>query len=156
MNVFLSLPLPFWASFLTALGWLYCLWAISWHRLFHASMLQHTHRTELGYSFGRRIYWQMRYRTASLIAVCSLLPWLALLLGTDVLPRVVLSLATVILSLMWLMRPPGTLLSLMDRPGVTGWIVVANRNVVRAIVVFVLCGVIPALLIGAGVNLLVG
>ncbi len=156
MNEFLSLPLPFWASFLTALGWLYCSWAISWHRLFHASLLQRTHRTELGYSFGRRIYWQMRYRTALWIAACSLLPWLALLLGTDVLPRVVLSLATVIFSIMWLTRPPGETLSLMDRPGVTGWIVVANRKLLRAGVVFVMCGLIPSLLIGAGVNLLVG
>ncbi len=98
----------------------------------------------------------MKSRTAYLLAACSLLPWLALLLGTGVLSRVILGLATVLFSLMWLMRPPGTLLSLMDRPGVTGWIVVANRNLLRAIVVFVLCGVIPALLIGAGVNLLVG
>ena len=155
MTILSTLPLPFWASFLTALGWLYCIWAISWPRLFYSAALQRTHRDYLGHKFGRRIYWQMRYRTALLLAACSLLPWLALLLGTNLIPRLLLGLATVLCSLTWLTRPPGEILGLIERPGKMGLVVIGSRNLLRASVIFILCGMIPSLLIGTGIHMLV-
>lgn len=154
MNVLLTLPLPGWASALTALGWLYCAWAVGWPRLFYSDILRHAQRENLGYRLGRAIYWQLPRRPTLLIAAGSLLPWLVLLLGPGLIAPIILGLATAAFSLLWLTQPPGQRLGIIEESPLI-FKVRAASNPLRTGGIFILCGMIPAMLMGACVHMLV-
>ena len=154
MHVLLNLPFPSWASALTALGWLYCVWAVSWPRLFYSDILPHTHREYLGYRLGRTIYWQLPRRSDWLIAACSLLPWLAFFIEPRLPAHIFLGFATTAFSMMWLTQPPGQRLGIIERPPMI-FELRRTRNLFRASAIFILLGIIPAVLIGVVVHLLV-
>lgn len=155
MDTLLTFPLPVWTSIITALGWLYCAFAASWPRLFYRNLLRQSHREEWGYRFGRAIYWQLPRRPAIALAVLSVVPWLALLVGSGPVVQILLIMAVVGFSLLWLIQPPGQRLGLIERQFEGQGLVFelrATHSLLRASLVFLIFGLLPALAIGISVN----
>ncbi len=157
MGEIIITALPFWAPFVTALGWLYSALAFFWPWLFHRDVIAHAVRDELGYHIGRAIYWQLPRRPALFLAAASVIPLLALVLLPQGPAVIVSALAAAAILALWLTNPPGQRMGLMER-GLPGQDLAfeprASGDIFRAILVFTLFGVMPAAVIGAGLNFL--
>lgn len=147
-----------WTPMITALGWLYSALAYLWPLLFHRDIIAHAIREELGYRLGRAIYWQLPKRAALFLAAVSVIPLLALVLLPERLSVIVSVLATVGILALWLTHPPGRRLGIIERgqPGRDlAFELRASGGIFRAVLVLVLFGVMPASVIGTGLNILV-
>ncbi len=142
----------YWASVVSALGWIYVALAASWPRLFNREVVRHGVRERSGYRVGGLVHWRLPAGPAVLIAALSGLPILAAIWLAGW-PRLVVE---VILAgaavAAWMGAPPGT--RLLNRPagGATDQTVFEARpagDIRRALAVLLVFGLVPALAIGA-------
>lgn len=145
----------YWASVTAALGWQYAACASLWTRWFNPAVIQHGSREESGYRLGRATYWRLPRPAALAVAALSGIA----MLGARLLPAgwaalLVAGVAVVIVAL-WLVNPPGMMLSyraITTAEGQTMFESVAYRKFTRSIGVFLVFGLLPALIVGAGIN----
>lgn len=148
--------LSFWVWSPAILGWLYSLLAWGWPRLVHPNVIRRAVRQADGYHLGRTHYWQLRGRTALLLALAACLP----ILASRVLPLTATVVTTMLFTFvqlgMWLSAPPGRRLSILERPDATGtplFILLPADVWWRAPLMLLGCGLLPACLLSWIVHL---
>jgi hypothetical protein len=149
----------YWAAVTAALGWQYAACASLWTRWFNPGVIQHGIREPAGYRLGRATYWRLPWPAAlAVVALSGIAPLSARLLPAGWATLLVAGIAVVIVAL-WLVNPPGMMLSyraITTGDGQTAFESLTYRQLPRAIGVFLLFGLLPALLVGAGINWIVG
>jgi hypothetical protein len=143
-----------WAAVITALGWEYAAFASCWPSWFDQEATQHGVREEAGYRIGWLILWRLPARAARLVILVSALPLLVATLLRGWLVIAVLAAATGVVLSLWFIGSPGTRLARMEikRPGGgRAFELRRDQNWLRSTAVFVVCGLVPALLVGAAV-----
>jgi hypothetical protein len=142
----------YWASVITVLGWEYAALASAWPLLFHREAVRHAKREETGDRIGWLIHWRLPARAAALVLLLSMIPILAALFLRGWLVIVALAITTGVTLCLWLIGPPGTRLTIMERRppgGASAFGIRRHQNVLRAVAVFVAFGLLPALALGA-------
>lgn len=152
------MPLPrlFWIVLLALLGGLYAGWAWAWPALFHREILRHGRPVEAGFQLGRAIYWRLPGRRALALALLAGLPAAAAIWLPEMAANVLLAAAAAGHALLWLTFPPGRRWGLIEHGAAGGAPLIEMRPAggwLRALAVFLGCGLLPAALGAAALTL---
>jgi len=140
----------YWASVVSALGWIYAALAAAWPWLFQREAVRQAERVPEGYRVGWLVHWRLPARAAVLIAVLSGLPILSAVWLQGWLRPSVVVLTTVAVLAAWIGAPPGTRLTYApagqpsDRPRFE---LRSTAGLWRAVGVLVVVGLAPALVL---------
>lgn len=147
--------LAWWAWGVASLGWLYAVLARLWPRLFHAETLRRARPEGDGYRLGRAIYWQLSGRTALSLALLAPLPVVAAAGLPTARAVPALAAATLLWMLIWLSRPPGFRMGIVEHQPTSGeaWFELRGaRDLLRALAVMLVAGLLPATGLGAALS----
>ncbi len=145
-----------WALVLALLCLLYVLLATFWNHLFYRDVLRHGVREEIGYRIGRAVHWRLPREGAYLMLGLSLFAVAAVVILPGWATPWLLGLESVVVAAIWLVAPPGQrmLVSLAGTEERGGAPLHFERKPLRALAVFILFGLLPAVLLGFGANIL--
>lgn len=144
-----------WSSISAVLGWIYVTWACLWPRVFDKAAIRHATYEAAGYRIGGMIHWRLPLRPALLLTILFLIPLLVTTFFRQPLSLWLLATITGIMLALWFINPPGMRLILREKRLPDGKLVFelqASRKLSRSIAIFILWGLIPALIMGTGLN----
>lgn len=143
----------YWASLLAVLGWIYVALASFWPLVFHRGVVKHGTRDKYGYRIGWVVYFRLPVRAAILVALLSVIPLLAVVFLRGWLVAVVLTVMTGMTLLYWMISSPGSGFGhVPNGGGETLSRMQRSRSILRSIILLVVCGLIPASVMGAVLN----
>ncbi len=151
--------LTWWAWGIASLGWLYAVLARLWPRLFHAETLRHARREGDGYRLGRAIYWELPGRPGLILALLAPVSVAAAAWLPTPWAVPALAAATLLWVLIWLNRPPGFRMGILEHqpPGGHAWFELRGAQAVgRALGILLGAGLLPAAALGAAFSWLAG
>jgi hypothetical protein len=141
--------MTYWAAVITFSGLFYLLWASLWPLLFQTELTRSVPREGAGYPVGSTIHWRLPVRATVPLLFLDAVPFSATLLFDGWVQLLMVTLSGLMIAFIWLAASPGLVLRHVEIGHARGKPLFETRPArkpLRDLLVFVILGLLPALL----------